>query len=79
MGSGAGIGQKPDDWLTVPLCGGSSGFDGCHSLQHRTSEPNFWQLYYAKTGQSVTELIDELINASPKKAEIRAIQREREQ
>ncbi len=65
MGSGAGIGQKPDDWRTVSLC------RSCHALQHEMGEPSFW------TGNDVEKLIREFCNASPKSAEIRAIQRER--
>ena len=79
MGSGAGIGQKPDDWRTVPLCGGDSGFDGCHALQHRIGEPAFWARYAVDKNQTVSELIREFIAASPKKAQILAIQKERGQ
>ena len=32
----AGIGQKPDDKFTVPLCG------DCHRKQHTGSERKFW-------------------------------------
>lgn len=73
MGSGASMGQKPDDWNGVSLCG------QCHlGDQHTTlGEPNFWQLYYARTGQSVTELIAAFIKASPRRVEIERIQRER--
>jgi transcription elongation factor Elf1 len=66
MGSGAGMGQKPDDYLTTPLC------YTCHQCdQHMTSEPDFWQRYQANHGQSVHQLIDELCAASPKAREIR--------
>jgi hypothetical protein len=79
MGSGAGIGQKPDDWRTVPLCGGESGFEGCHGWQHQIGEPAFWKRYAMDINQTVEQLIEELINASPKRAEIRAVQKERGQ
>jgi hypothetical protein len=74
MGSGAGIGQKPDDWRTVPLCGGR---DGCHALQHRGGEPSFWNEYEVVHEQSVDQLIAELIKASPKRHEIERVMKER--
>jgi hypothetical protein len=77
VNSGAGIGQKPDDWRTVPLCGGDSGFDGCHAYQHRCGEQSFWNHYQLKSQQTVEQLIEELINASPKRREIEAIRKER--
>jgi hypothetical protein len=55
-GSGAGIGQKPDDWRTVSLC------KWCHANQHSMGEESFWR----NTGK-----------ASPKRAEIEAIRKER--
>ncbi len=69
MGSGAGMGQKPDDFLTVSLCG------DCHNGDQHTKlgEPVFWQQYQARTGQSVNQLIEEYIAASPKRREIEAI------
>ncbi|WP_324807154.1 hypothetical protein SH584_11310 [Sphingomonas sp. LY29] len=69
MGSGAGMGQKPDDWRTVPLCGGG----GCHSTQHTVGEPVFWKEYHKNHGQGVEQLIAELIKASPKRREIETI------
>lgn len=36
MGSGAGMGQKPDDNLTVPLC------HAHHNFQHTKGELFFW-------------------------------------
>ncbi len=33
----SGMGRKPDDCWTVPLCG------DCHQLQHSGSERAFWQ------------------------------------
>jgi 5-methylcytosine-specific restriction endonuclease McrA len=71
QGSGAGLGQKPDDWNAVSLC------RDCHREQHRTSEPGFWQLYYARTGRSVTDLIAAFIKASPKRREIEEAMKER--
>ena len=66
-GSGAGIGQKPDDWRTVSLC------RDCHAWQHRIGEETFWKT----SGIDVEKLIAEFIKASPKRAEIEAIQKER--
>jgi hypothetical protein len=68
LGSGAGIGQKPDDWRTVSLCGGSG---GCHARQHRVGEATFWR------GKDVEALIREFIAASPRRAQIQQEQRER--
>lgn len=78
IGSGAGIGQKPDDWRTAPLCGGETGFNGCHAEQHRVGEPAFWARYKHVKNQTVEQLIAEFIEASPKRNEIKAIMRERE-
>lgn len=74
MNSGAGVGQKPDDWRVVPLCGGLT---GCHAVQHRIGEPTFWLFYENEHGQSVEELIASLIAASPKRFEIEAAMKER--
>jgi hypothetical protein len=80
-GSGAGYGQKPDDWRTVPLCDGAySNADsqmGCHNRQHLVGEDTFWAEYAAKSGQTVEQLIDELCAGSPKAREIAALRRER--
>ena len=65
MGSGAGIGQKPDDWRTVSLC------RDCHREQHRKGEQTFWK------GRAVELLIAAFIKASPKRHEIEAVMRER--
>ena len=77
MGSGAGMGQKPDDWRTVPLCAGPYSNVcqnlGCHDRQHMNGEPIFWQQYQEQHGQSVEQLIEELIAASPKRRDIEAI------
>lgn len=70
MGSGAGMGQKPDDWRMVPLCGG---LEGCHAAQHRIGEETFWFEYRARHGQDVEQLIAEIIRHSPKRAEIERI------
>lgn len=74
MNSGAGVGQKPDDWRVAPLCGGLT---GCHALQHRIGEPEFWSIYEAAHGQTVERLLASLIEASPKRLEIRQVMRER--
>lgn len=66
LGSGAGAGQKPDDWRTVSLC------RGCHADQHRVGEATFWR------GRDVEALIAEFCKASPRAAQIREAQRERE-
>lgn len=66
-GSGAGMGQKPDDFRAVSLC------KWCHLNQHRMGEESFWR----NAGKDPEELISEFIKASPKKAEILAVQKER--
>jgi hypothetical protein len=75
IGSGAGIGEKPDDWRVVGLCGGPA---GCHATQHRVGERTFWADYEKRHGQSVEQLIESLIKVSPRRAEIEAVRRERE-
>lgn len=74
MGSGAGLGQKPDDWRGVVLC------HDCHTGEQHTKlgEPAFWREYQKRTGVSINELIEAFCKASPKAAEIRAIRKERE-
>jgi len=76
MGSGAGLSQKPDDWRTVPLCGGQcsniEGQLGCHNRQHIVGEPTFWK------GRDVEALIREFIAASPRRAQIEQEMRERQ-
>lgn len=64
-GSGAGIGQKPDDFRTVSLCSFH------HSQQHKVGEQTFWK------GFDIEALIAEFIKASPKRREIEEIMRER--
>lgn len=62
LGSGAGMGQKPDDWRAVPLC------RDCHAKQHTLGEMSFW----VELGIGAEPVIEELIKASPKRAEIAA-------
>lgn len=59
------MGQRPDDWRTVSLC------KFHHAQQHRVGEKTFWK------GFDVEELIAAFIKASPKRAEIERVQRER--
>ena len=63
LGSGAGIGQKPDDWRTVSLC------RNCHVTQHMDGEKSFWR------GRNVEALIDAFCKASPKAREIAEVRR----
>ena len=77
IGSNAGMGQKPDDWRTVPLCGPQEGRGGCHDLQHRMGERTFWDTYQKAHGQTVEDLIDVLCSTSPKAADIRRAKMER--
>ncbi len=65
MGSGAGSGQKPDDWRTASLCAEH------HRRQHNIGEPAFWR------GIDVEALIEAFIRSSPKRHEIEALRRER--
>lgn len=71
------MGQKPDDWRTVPLCDGpksnKAGQLGCHNRQHVTGEETFWK----GAERDPEELIEALIKASPKRAEIERIRKER--
>lgn len=64
-GSGAGMGQRPDDFRTVSLCRDH------HAEQHRVGEETFWK------GRAVSLLIEEFCRASPKAREIAAAKRER--
>ena len=70
LGSGAGIGQKPDDWRTVSLC------KGCHYVQHVEGEKTFWEQCIDRDPES---LIEAFCKASPKASEIARIRKEREQ
>lgn len=77
LGSGAGMGQKPDDWRGTPLCDGptanADGMLGCHNRQHIIGEETFWADYAEVHGQTVMQLIDSLCAASPKAADIRRV------
>lgn len=59
LGSGAGMGQKPSDWRTVPLCRDH------HAEQHRIGERTFWADF------DIEGLIEAFCKASPKAREIR--------
>jgi len=62
------MGQKPDDWNVVALCGG---VEGCHSKQHRVGERTFWE------GRDVSAIIDAFINSSPARVQILQAKRDR--
>ena len=65
VGSGAGTGQKPDDWRAVSLC------KWCHQSQHSIGERTFW-------GEvDVEALVEHFIRTSPKRAEIEQVRRDR--
>jgi 5-methylcytosine-specific restriction endonuclease McrA len=64
-GSGAGMGQKPDDFHAVSLC------KQCHQRQHSIGETTFWK------GQNIAALIDAFCRTSPMKREIAQIKKER--
>ena len=61
-GSGAGMGQKPDDWRVVPLCREH------HGQQHTVGEQTFWK------GIDIEALIEAFCKASPKAREIKEAQ-----
>ena len=65
LGSGTGIGAKPDDFRAVGLC------NPCHRRQHEIGEKTFWE------GRDVEALIDAYCQASPKRHEIERVRRER--
>ena len=65
MGSGAGMGQKPDDWRTVSLCAEH------HRRQHNIGEPYFWR------GIDVEALIEAFIKDSPRRTQIEEVRRGR--
>ena len=65
MGSGAGLGQKPDDFRTVPLCRDH------HARQHEVGERTFW------AGVDLDGLLRAFQQGSPKAGEIRRIMQER--
>lgn len=61
LGSGAGMGQKPHDYLCTPLC------HLCHDKQHK-GEETFWR----EAGKDPQAIIEALIATSPKRREIEA-------
>ena len=67
LGSGAGMSQKPDDWMTVSLC------KLCHTAQHEMGERSFWRK------KPLADLIEAFCKASPKASEIARIRKEREE
>jgi hypothetical protein len=67
IGSGAGVGQKPDDWNTISLC------RYCHAEQHRLGEQTFQKIH----GIDMAEMAAQFAKASPKAREIEQVQRER--
>lgn len=67
IGSGAGMGQKPDDWNTVSLC------HDCHHMQHSIGERTFWD----NARIDPVALAAAFAKASPKAMEIAAVKRER--
>jgi hypothetical protein len=70
LGSGAGMGQKPDDWRAVSLC------KLHHTRQHEIGEVTFWMDFENETGEWIEDLIDQFCEASPKAAEIRKLKLE---
>jgi len=66
LGSGAGMGQRPDDHRTVSLC------KECHRKQHTIGERTFW------ANRDVEVLIDAFCNASPMRKEIQEHKREKQ-
>jgi hypothetical protein len=71
IGSGAGMGQKPHDYLTVSLC------KQCHQRQHNVGEVAFWaDAWHNGLSVSADDLIDEFIRTSPVRAEIEAHRRD---
>ena len=81
IGSDAGMGRKPSDWFTAPLCDGPRANNlqqlGCHNVQHAIGEETFWLRYEGQHGQTIGQLLDELAKASPKAREIAAVKAER--
>lgn len=71
LGSGAGVGQKPDDWRTVSLC------QFHHAMQHRMGEQSFWR--GTVSIEDPEDLIAAFIKASPRRAQIEQVMRERGQ
>jgi hypothetical protein len=65
MGSGAGIGQKPDDWRGVSLCAEH------HRRQHNIGEEAFWRKLDPEG------LIADFIKESPRRHQIEQAMKER--
>ena len=65
MGADAGMGSKPDDSRTIPLCGG---LDGHHAEQHRIGEQAFAKRYSLQ----LVELAAEFWRRSPRRARAEA-------
>ncbi len=66
LGSGAGMGQKPHDYLAVALC------KECHQRQHAMGERSFWgPLVF-----DVAAILAEFIRTSPVRREIEAHRQE---
>ena len=63
-GSGAGMGQKPHDYLAVSLC------KACHQKQHTQGEDTFWK------GHNIAAILEAFQHASPCRREIEAHRRE---
>jgi len=70
LGSGAGMGQKPDDWRGVSLC--HECHTGSATAQHNVGERSFW------VGIDLDGLIAAFIKASPRRAQIEQAMRERD-
>jgi len=66
IGSGAGMGQKPNDWHAVSLC------KDCHTSQHAKGERTFWDAFQRETNMTYQDMIDAFCKASPVSAEIKA-------
>jgi hypothetical protein len=66
LGSGAGMGQKPHDYLAVALC------KDCHQRQHEQGERTFWGYWEQYHGKGVQAIIAEFIRTSPVRREIEA-------
>lgn len=43
--NGGGMGLKPEDKFTVPLCCSGIGWDGCHDKEREIGEEAFWERY----------------------------------
>jgi hypothetical protein len=67
VGSGAGVGQKPDDFFTISLCREH------HAEQHRIGERSFAAAHWLNLGK----LAEEFAKASPKALDIWAEKKER--